>query len=137
MNTKPALFALINRGSRTVIAVCRDLLNIWNRKENVLFLLLDRPGQRPPSLFFKDPNSLVLFIFSAMSLHPLCAVKSAWCGLMKSRSGSDRNMGLQQLFKCSLTVQSKRPCCKHPHKGPEFQSSYSSLYYVANKSVGM
>lgn len=57
-------------------AVCRDLLNILNRKENVLFFLLDRPGQRPPSVFFKDLNSLVLFIFSAMSF-----ILSVWSSL--------------------------------------------------------
>lgn len=67
MNTKSALFASINVDGRTVTAVCRDLLNIWSRKENVLFFLLNRPGQRPPSLFLKDLNSHVLFIFSAMS----------------------------------------------------------------------
>lgn len=56
---------------------------------------------------------------------------------MKSTSGSDRNMVLQQLFKCSLIVKSKGPHCKHLHKGPEFQSSYSALHYVANKSIRM
>lgn len=76
MNTKSALFALINTDSRRVTAMCRDLLNIWNGKENVLFFFLSRPGQRPPSLFLKDLNSLVLFIFSAMSF-----ILSVWSGL--------------------------------------------------------
>lgn len=67
MNRESVPFALMNRDSRTVTAVCRDLLNICIRKENVLFFPLDRPGQRPPSLFFKDLNSLVLFIFTVMN----------------------------------------------------------------------
>jgi len=46
-------------------------------------------------------------------------------------------MVLPQLVKGSLIVKSKGLHYKHPHKGPEFQISYSPLRYVANKSVGM
>lgn len=59
-------------------AVCRHL-NIWNRKENVVLFLLYGPGQRPPSLFFKDLNSIVLFIFSAMIF--LLSVQSSLPGM--------------------------------------------------------
>lgn len=60
-------------------AECRHLLNIWNRKENVVLFLLYRPGQRPPRLFFKDLSSIVLFIFSAMSF--LLSVQSCLPGM--------------------------------------------------------
>lgn len=40
---------------------------------------------------------------------------------------------LQVFFGCEIQGQH----CKHLHKGSEFQSSYSSLYYMASENVGM
>lgn len=59
------------------------------------------------------------------------------CLVMKKRTGSDGNLVLWKLFKCSSIVKSKGQHCKHLHKWSEFQSSYSALYYMASEHVGM